>query len=277
MRTAFDRTTRRAVRKAEHWLVWLGRFGYVAKGVVYTLIGVLAVLTAIGAGGQTTDSTGALHRIGEAPFGRYLLLAIGVGLVGYAVWRFVQAFLDTENKGSDAKAIAVRASYFVIGVAHVAIAIPAFAFVFGNSDNGGNSTEDWTATLMSQPFGQWLVGIVGALIFARGGFHIYRAYSRKFREKLKLREMSATEDKWATRLGRLGYGARGLVFTIIGVFLILAAMHANPEEARGLDGALDAVAQQQWGSALLGIVALGLVAYGLYMFVEARYRRMVIT
>jgi hypothetical protein len=277
MPAAFDRHTRRAVRKAEHWLVRLGRFGYVAKGIVYTLIGVLAVMAAVGAGGQTTDSTGALHRIGQAPFGRYLLLAIGVGLVGYAVWRFVQAFLDTENKGTNAKGIAVRASYFAIGVAHVGLAIPAFAFVFGSGDNGGDATEDWTAALMSQPFGQWLVGIVGAMILGRGAFHIYRAYSRKFREKLKLREMSATEDKWATRLGRLGYGARGFVFVIIGVFLILAAVKADPQQARGLDGALDALAQQPWGSALLAIVALGLAAYGLYMFVEARYRRMLIT
>lgn len=267
----------RAARKAEHWLVWLGRFGYVAKGIVYTLIGVLAVLTAIGAGGETTGSSGALKRIGEAPFGRYLLVAIGVGLVGYALWRFVQAFMDTENKGTDAKGIAVRLAYFVIGLVHIGLAIPAFALASGNGGGNGNSAPAWTAQLMSQPFGRWLVGIVGAAVFARGAFHLYRAYSAKFREKLKMREMSAAEEKWAIRLGRVGYAARGIVFAIIGIFLAVAAIKADPQQARGLDGALDTLAQQPWGSVVLGVVALGLTAYGIFMFVQARYRRMVIS
>jgi len=130
---------------------------------------------------------------------------------------------------------------------------------------------------MSQPFGQWLVAIAGAIVFARGAFYLYRAYSRKFREKLKLREMSAIEEKWALRLGRMGYAARGVVFAIIGIFLVVAAIYADPHEARGIAGALDALAQQPWGGAMVGVVAIGLAAYGIFMFVEARYRRMVIT
>jgi hypothetical protein len=272
-----QRETERTVRKAEHWLVWLGRFGYIAKGAVYTLIGVLAVLTAIGAGGETTGSSGALKRIGEAPFGRFLLIAIGIGLVGYALWRFTQAFMDTENKGADAKGIAVRVAYFIIGLVHVGLAVPAFVLAAGNGGGSGDSTSGWTAQLMSQHFGQWLVGIAGTLVFARGVFHLYRAYSSKFREKLKLREMGATEEKWAIRLGRMGYAARGIVFAIIGIFLVVAAIHEDPQAARGLDGALDTLARQPWGSVVLGVVAIGLTAYGFFMFVQARYRRMVIT
>lgn len=272
-----QRETERTVREAQHWLVWLGRFGYIAKGIVYTLIGVLAVLTAIGAGGETTDSSGALKRIGEAPFGRYLLIAIGVGLVGYALWRFIQAFFDTEHKGTEAKGVAVRVAYFVIGVVHIGLAIAAFAIASGTGGGNGDSAPGWTALLMSQPFGQWLVGILGTFVSARGAFHLYRAYSAKFREKLKLREMSATEEKWMIRLGRLGYAARGIVFAIIGIFLIVAAIYEDPKAARGLDGALDTLARQPWGAVVLGVVALGLTAYGIFMFVEARYRRMVIT
>jgi hypothetical protein len=118
---------------------------------------------------------------------------------------------------------------------------------------------------------------VGAIVIARGAFHLYRAFSANFRKQLKLREMSATEDKWATRLGRMGYAARGIVYAIIGIFLIVAAIYEDPREARGLEGALDALARQPWGSAVLGAVALGLVSYGIFKFVEARFRRMVIT
>ncbi|MGZ3519289.1 MAG: DUF1206 domain-containing protein [Vulcanimicrobiaceae bacterium] len=265
------------MREAEPWLIWLGRLGYVAKGVVYTLIGVLALQTAIGARGRTTGSTGALKQVGEAPFGEFLLITIGVGLVGYALWRFIQAFMDTENNGTNAKGIAVRLGYFFIGLFHLGLGVFAFRLVIGDDAGHGDSTPTWTAHLMSQPFGRWLVGIAGAMVIARGAFHLYRAFSVNFRKKLELREMSATEDEWAARLGRMGYAARGIVFAIIGIFLIVAAIYEDPREARGLEGALDALARQPWGSAVLGAVALGLVCYGLFMFVEARFRRMVMT
>jgi hypothetical protein len=204
-------------------------------------------------------------------------LAIGVGIVGYALWRFVQAFMDTENKGSGPKGIAVRIGYAVIAFVHLGLAISAFAMVSGGSASGGDSARGWTAQLMAQPFGRWLVAIVGALVVGYGAAQFRRAYTAKFREKLRLREMSGREDKLATRLGRMGYAARGVVFGIVGAFFIAAAIHTDPQEARGLDGALQTLAAQPWGWAALGAVALGLTAYGLFMFVEARYRRMVIT
>jgi hypothetical protein len=129
---------------------------------------------------------------------------------------------------------------------------------------------------MAQPFGRWLVAVVGAIVVAYGAMQLRRAYTLKFREKLKLREMSAGEDRLATRVGRLGYAARGVVFGMVGTFFIVAAIHSDPQQARGLDGALQTLASQPWGSPALGAVALGLTAYGLFMFVEARYRRMVI-
>jgi uncharacterized membrane protein YidH (DUF202 family) len=268
---------RRIAREAKPWLIRLGRFGFAAKGVVYMLIGVLAVQAAVGAGGQTTDSSGALKEVSQAPFGKFLLIAIGLGIVGYALWRFIQAFMDTEKKGTDGKGLAVRVGYAVIACIHVGLAISAFAIASGSNGGNGNSTPGWTAQLMSQPFGQWLVGIVGGIVIAIAAVQFYRAYSLKFRRKLKLSEMSSTEDKWATRLGRIGYAARGIAFGIMGTFLVVAAIYADPQQARGLDGALDTLARQPWGWVVLGSVALGLIAYGIYMFVEARYRRMVIT
>lgn len=265
-----------AAREAGDWLIRLGRFGFAAKGVVYTLIGVLAVQAAIGAGGETTGQRGALEQIGEAPLGRILLIAMGVGMVGYALWRFMQAFMDTEDKGTGGKGIALRTGYFVIALLHVSLAASAFALVAGR-ESSGDSTVGWTAQLMSQPFGRWLVGIVGAFVIGYGGFQLYRAWTVKFREKLELGDMSAAEKTWAIRLGCMGYAARGVVFVIVGGFLIVAAVHADPKEARGLDGALATLAEQPWGWAVLGVVAVGLLAYGIFMFVQARYRRMVIS
>ena len=270
--------THDAMRQASPWLERFGRFGYAAKGVVYGLIGALAVQVAFGVGGQTTDSQGALQRIAQAPFGQVMLVAVGVGLVGYVLWRIIQAIMDTENKGTDAKGIATRGGYFISGLIYAGLALSAFQIAFGSGGGGaGSSSQGRTAQLMAQPFGQWLVGIVGVIVVGVSLYELYRAYSAKFREKLKLQEMSRTEEMWATRLGRLGYAAHGLALGIIGAFLVVAAIQAQPQEARGLGGALSTLAQQPWGSWLLGIVALGLVAYGIFMLVLARYGRMVIT
>jgi hypothetical protein len=270
------RKAKRAAREAKPWVIWFGRLGFAAKGVVYTLIGVLAVLAAIGAGGDTTGPRGALAEIGEAPFGRFLLTVMAVGIVGYALWRFLQALMDTENNGTDGKGIFKRTTYFIIGWVHVGLAISAFALVRGEHPEA-NPAQAWTARLLSQPFGQWLVGIVGTIIIIYGGIQFHRAYSLSFCDKLELKKMSPMERKWATRLGRMGYAARGVVFWIVGIFLIVAAIYVDPKQARGLDGALATLAEQPWGPALLGVVAAGLVAHGIFMFVQARYRRMVLT
>ena len=274
--TEVDVPTKREVRQARPWLVGFGRFGFGAKGVVYTLIGVLAVGAALGVGGEVTGKRGALEEISRAPFGRYLLLAISIGIVGYALWRWIQAFMDTENKGSSAKGVAVRTGYFGIGLLYAGLSASAFRLVSGDDGDRGDAMQGWTARLMSHDFGEWIVAGVGIAIIAYGARQAYRGYTLKFREKLETSEMSAAEQKWATRLGAIGYLSRAVVFAIIGVFLLVAVMHSDPQEARGLDGALATLAHQPWGPALLGIVAAGLTAYGIYTFVEARYRRMVI-
>jgi hypothetical protein len=256
------------------WVDRLARFGYAAKGIVYSLIGLLAVQTVIGAGGQTTDAQGALKTISRQPLGQFLLLLIGIGLIGYVVWRFVQAIQDPEHHGSDGKGIAQRLGYGISGIIYAGLAWTALQLAFGGSSGGNsNSTQDWTARLLSQPFGRWLVGLLGAFIIGLGIYQLYKAYTAKFRNKLKLREMSHEEETWAMRTGRCGLAARGIVFGLIGIFLIQAARQYDPNQAIGLDGALQTLAQQPYGPWLLGIVALGLVAYGIYMIVQARYRR----
>lgn len=260
------------------WVERLARFGYAAKGIVYAIVGVLAVQAAFGAGGQTTDTKGALSAIAAQPFGKFLLALVTLGLIGYVLWRFVEAIKDPEHKNhDDAKGWARRVGAGISGLIYASLALSAIRLLMGSGrgNSSTSSTQDWTARLLSQPFGQWLVGIVGAFTIGLGFYQLYKAYKAKFRKQMKLHEMSSTEETWATRIGRLGEAARGVVFVIIGFFLLQAARQSDASQAQGLDGALQSLSQQPHGPWLLGIVALGLVAYGIHMGVQARYRRII--
>ena len=260
-------------RQARPWVERLARLGYGAKGVVYLVVGGLAILAASGLGGKKTGAEGALTTIAAQPLGKLMLAVLALGLAGYALWRLVQGLLDPEHKGADAKGMVKRAGYVLSGLAYVGLALSAVQIVRGAAADKSGSTQDWTARLMAQPLGQWLVAAVGAAFIAVGANTLYVAYKEKFRDKLKLAQMSATEQAWATRLGKIGLTARAVVSGLVGAFLIRAALSADPNQARGLDGALKVLAQQAHGRWLLGVVAVGLVAYGVYSFVEARYRR----
>ena len=261
------------VRKASAPFERLARAGYAAYGTVYVLVGVLAVQAALGGDGKTTSQEGALRSVLLAPLGRVLLGIIVIGLLAYATWRLFQGMLDPENEGRDAKGIVKRVDHVLNGLFHAALAFSAGQLVLGSGGGDGGSPDDWTARLMAQPFGRWLTVVVGAVIVGVGIYQLYKAYRADFRDELKSGEMSAWEKAWATRSGRLGYAARGVVFGVIGVYLVQAALQADPDETRGLGGALQILARQPFGRYLLGAVAIGLVAYGVFMFVMALYRR----
>lgn len=260
------------VDKSE-WVERLARVGYAAKGVVYLLVGLLAAQAAFGTGGQTTGTQGALREIVKAPFGQLLLVLIALGLASYVLWRFVQAIRDPGNKGSDVKGLLQRAGYLASGLAYAGLSLTAIQMVVGSSGGSGSgqSAEDWTARLLALPFGTWLVGLAGLVAIGVGLAEFYRAYQADFH--LKREEMSETEETWVTRLGRVGLVARGIVYGLIGLFLIQAARQYDPSEAGGLGEALSTLAAQPYGPWLLGIVALGLAAYGLYSIARSRYRR----
>ena len=152
---------------------------------IYGIVGFLAAQAALSSGGKTTDTQGALETLVTQPFGKFLLSLVAIGLIGYVLWRFVQAIKDPENKGTDAKGLAQRLGYAVNGLIYTGLALSAVQLVLG-SGGGGNSdsTEDWTARLLSQPFGQWLVGTVGAFVIGLGFYQFYQAYSAKFRKEL---------------------------------------------------------------------------------------------
>lgn len=265
-------------RAAAHpWVEKLARFGYAAKGVVYFVVGLLAAQAAFGTGGQITGTEGALQTIVTQPFGKFLLALVTVGLVGYVVWRIVQTGLDPEHSGEpiDIKKVVQRIGYAFSGLAYAGLAMTAIKLILGNGGDNGDATQDWTARFMAQPFGQWLVGLGGIATIAVGLAYLYQAYQAKFQKHFNLSQMSQKERIWAKRLGRFGIAARGVVFTVIGFFLVQAALGSNAREARGLGGALASLAQQPFGSWILALVALGLVAYSIYSLIEARYRRIV--
>ncbi|EAZ88973.1 DUF1206 domain-containing protein [Crocosphaera chwakensis] len=258
------------------WVEKLARAGYAAKGVVYGTIGILAIQVAISSGGKTTDSSGALRTIVTQPFGQFLLILVAIGLFGYSLWRLIEAIFDPESRKTDSKNIVKRIGYLFSGLIYGALGVQAVLLVTNSSSSSqgnSNSTSDWTARLMAQPFGRWLVALVGVITIGVGLYRLYSAYKVKFRRKLNLIDLDANQQKWIIRISRFGIAARGVIFLIIGGFFLQASRQYDPSEAKGLDGVLQTLARQPYGKVLLGIVALGLIAYAIYLFVQARYRQ----
>jgi hypothetical protein len=246
------------------------RAGFAAKGIVYVLIGGLALMAALGEGGRTTDSKGAVAWLARQPFGQASLFLVGAGLLGYAAWRFVSAFRDPD--GFDAKALAKRAGSLLIGGIYTSTAIYALRLAIGEGGNSGGSkqAQTWTARVLSLPFGELLVMAVGAGIIAAGLWQMHRGWKNRFTKHL--RELPPNHD-WVVMAGRWGHIARGVVFGLSGWIVIKAAWQHNPRNVRGIEGALDTISGQPSGQLLLGLVAAGLACYGAWSLIESRYRQ----
>jgi Domain of Unknown Function (DUF1206) len=254
------------------WVERAGRLGLVAKAAIYGLIAGLALAIPLGLGGKAADRGGALQTVARQPFGEAMLVLLAIGFVGYALWRFTQAFLDREDEGSDLKAIGKRAGYVGRGVIYALLSFSAFAVAVG-SGSGGDNEQKETAKVLDLPLGRWIVGAIGLGFLGAGLFNVYRSATKKFRDKLREHQIDSDARPWAIRVGVFGFAARGVVFGLIGVFLVRAAIQYDPKEAIGLDGALRKLARQAYGEWLLGLVAAGLLAYAVYCLVEARYRK----
>ncbi len=255
-----------------HPLILTARMGYAARGAVYVIIGYLALLAALGAGGQTGGAKDALRSLLGEPLGQILLILVGTGLIGYAGWRFVQSLFDADDHGTDLKGIAVRGGLLVSAITHSGLALWAFGLAFGTSWSGrsGGDSQEWTAWLMSQPYGQWLVALVAVAVAGAGIAHLAKGWRADFK---KWFDMDRVTIGWISPVCRFGLMARGVVLLLIAGFLSTAALWSQSERAKGLGGVLDTLRQQPYGPFLLGVTALGLFAFGLYSLIEAVYRR----
>jgi hypothetical protein len=269
------RAAREATAEVAPWIERLARVGFVAKALLYITVGWLAAQAALGDGGRTTGSRGALSTLLQQPLGRVLLALIALGLFGYAAWRIVEGVADAERKGTDAKGLALRGSYVSRGIIHLLLGVSAarMAMGAGGSGDDGQRTESFTARALALPAGEWLVGAAGVAVAGYGLYQLVRAFQAKLSRHLDLAGLTQEAGRWAIHVSRFGIAARGVVFVIGGVFLVRAAMRHDATEAAGAGESLAAIGSGPFGTILLAIVAVGVIAYGIYQLINARYRR----
>ena len=250
---------------------WLSRAGFVARGLIYGIIGVLALKLAIGQGGRLTNQQGALHTVAHQPFGKLLLTLVAIGLGGYSLWRLVRAGIGHGPEGTDSGLDRVAA--LASGILYGAMCALAIEILLGAGGGSAGSPKTTTAGIFGWPGGTLIVGIAGAVLIGVGLYQGYRGITKSFFHDSKVEEMSPRMKEWIGRLGLIGHLARMIVFGLVGIFLIRAAVDYNPRAAVGLDGALAKIVHASYGPLLLGIVASGLIAFALYSLSDARYRR----
>lgn len=269
--------TRAKAEAGSGWYAGVARAGLIAKGISYALVGVLAIGVAVGEGGEATSRNGALATLADESWGTVVLVMLAGGFAAYALWRLVQAIFeradDEDGAQGEAKNWGKRAGYAGRGLIYAGLTYSTLRLL---TDAGGGQSQNQEAretasTVFDWPAGRWIVGVVGLAILGAGLWNFYRGFSRKFEEKWRA-GMSRGERIWAGRAGVVGHVARGVVFSLVGVFLTKAALEYDSGDAIGLDGALQKVADAPYGPWLLGLTAAGLVAYGIYCLADARYR-----
>ncbi len=250
----------------------LMRLGYVVRGLVYGVIGVLALQVAMGVGGSLDDPQGAIATMGQTTFGKVVLYGILIGLIGYALWGLIRAVFDPLQKGHDTKGLIQRAGYLVSGISYGVLALATYGLIMGTASAAHNgqqaaTTQKTAATILSQPWGVIAVAIAGLAVIASGLFQISQSVHPDFEQQFQPFALTDYRRTWVIQSGRFGTAARGVVFTLIGLFLFLAAYRHDPKQAQGIDGVLAILLRQPAGPWLLGLVAVGLIAFGIYSVV----------
>jgi len=259
------------------WYAWLARGGLVAKGVSFGIVGVLAIGVAAGSGGKATSRQGALQTLAQHTWGTVLLVLLAIGFSGYAIWRFVQAFAEREDDGGEKgwlKKWGKRGGYIGRGLIYAVLTFTTVKILIGSGERQSQSEKahKTAAAVLGWPGGRWIVAVGGLCIVGAGLWNFYRGITKKFEDKWHTSEMSKPERAWGGRAGVAGHLARSVVFTLIGVFVAKAAIDYDPKNAIGIDGALQKLADASYGPFLLGLTAAGLLCYGLFCLVDARYR-----
>ncbi len=257
------------------WVDTLARVGYSAKALIYFTIAGLALAEALNWSSSEPDAQSTLDVLARQPFGWAILAVLLVGILCYVGWRLISAFSPSPQDESGAKALVKRIGYFCSGLAYAGLAWAAGSKLMGQGggSGGGSGTQEAADTAMNQPLGEWAVIAAGLVIVGVAGRFFYQSFAAKYREKFTVTDGSAAVRKWVDRLARFGIAARGVVFLLIGGFLIMAGWNSNAGAAKGSGQALEALEQQPYGVWLLGVMAFGLAAYGVYCAARARYGR----
>jgi Domain of Unknown Function (DUF1206) len=270
------RTARSGGRRAadSNAMRWLGRAGFAARGVMYIIVGWIAVQVAFGHSSHEADRTGALHAISSTPVGGFLLWLLVAGFIGMALWRLSEAVFGSPGSGEHETGKRLASLARAILYAVIAYGVLKYALGAGGPQSSDKQSVDLTATLLKYPGGQVLVVVIGLALAGGGIVLAYQAWKEKFREDLELGQAPARTRRIVEWLGKFGGIARGAVFTTAGIFLVVAAVQAEPQQAKGVDSSLRALASTPLGPWLLVLVAIGLIMFGLFSICQAKWRRL---
>jgi len=259
--------------EAKPWVKRIAQAGYIAKGIVYVLLGILGFLAAFELSGKSDSEatqTGAMRFMKELPAGTFLLLLLAIGLLCYSTWRGIQTFY---NPNGEEKKWTKRLRYLFSGLAYLALAYTALRAVFENASSNGDQNQKLAGELMNQPLGQVLVGLAGLIFAAVGIYQIYYGFSEKYKKHVQDLSLQSQHASLLLRSGKIGYISRGLVWLVIAILFIRAALHSSASEAGNTGKAFQFVENTPYGSYLLGALGLGLIAYGIFNFIRARFER----
>jgi hypothetical protein len=260
---------------ASDGLEHLARVGLLAYGVVHLLVAWLALQLAWGGGGQSADQSGAMRTLAQSPLGKPLLWVIAVGLIALAAWQAAEVlrWRSGWSASGTARTTALKKSgkALVKAAVYIALAVLAIRFATGSGQSSSQQQQDTTAGVLGWPGGRFLVVAAGLVLIGVGAWHIRKGVTKKFLKEIDTSKASPTATRLVTRLGQVGFPAKGVALALVGGLLGYAAITFDPAQAQGLDGALRTILELPFGRILLTLVAIGIAAFGAFCFVRARY------
>jgi hypothetical protein len=255
------------------WVKNSAKFGYMAKGVVYSLIGIMAAIAAFGSGSsKDAGKTDAFKLLLDQPMGKVLVFTVALGLVGYVAWRMIEAIKDPHHHGNEVKGIITRIGYGLSAAAYLGVSIYAFKLIFATQDSGGGTQKALVDKILDQSWGPWAIGIVGIILVGKGIQQILKSLSGKYRKEVESGRIDSRYREILVKTGGVGYIARGIVWGVIGYLFFRGAVDQNANGTGGTGEALSFL-EKGFGEWVLGLVAIGLVCYGAFKILEGLYRR----